>query len=55
MADIKVRSLEEDAPEVKITSETPQKEETQVEEKKRGNCRGNSTGATRRAGRGSES
>jgi len=34
MADIKVRSLEEDAPEVKITSETPQKEETQVEEKK---------------------
>ena len=34
MADIKVRSLEEDAPEVKITSETPQKEEPQVEEKK---------------------
>lgn len=34
MADIKVRSLEEDAPEVKITSETPQKEELQVEEKK---------------------
>lgn len=33
MADIKVRSLEEDAPEVKITSEVPQQEEQQVEEK----------------------
>ena len=33
MADIKVRSLEEDAPEVKITSEVPQEEEQQVEEK----------------------
>lgn len=33
MADIKVRSLEEDAPEVKITSETPQVEEQQIEEK----------------------
>lgn len=33
MSDIKVRSLEEDAPEVKITSETPQVEEQQIEEK----------------------
>lgn len=32
MADFKLRSLEEDAPEVKITSETPQVEEQQVEE-----------------------
>ena len=32
MSDIKVRSLEEDGPEVKITSETPQVEESQVEE-----------------------
>lgn len=34
MSDIKVRSLEEDAPEVKITSEVPpQKEEQKIEEK----------------------
>lgn len=36
MADIKVRALDENAPEVKITSETSQVEESKVEEKKRG-------------------
>ena len=34
MADIKVRALDENAPEVKITSETSQVEESKVEEKK---------------------
>lgn len=33
MADIKVRVLEEDAPEVKVKTETPQVEESKVEEK----------------------
>ena len=33
MADIKVKVLEEDAPEVKVKSEAPQEEETKVEEK----------------------
>lgn len=34
MADIKVKVLDEDAPEVKIKSDTPQEEESKVEEKK---------------------
>ena len=33
MADIKVKVLDEDAPEVKVKSEAPQEEEVKVEEK----------------------